>query len=162
MPVTILLISSESAALPIARTLRLDLDAEVEIATNRRAGLASVRRREFSLVLVDDNLAANDNLAVDLLYQNAGGALMVELNFAIASTGRILRQARAALARRAQDHTQARAAAALRLHSELNATLTGLLLESQLALREASPAQAPKIRQVVQLAGDLRQMLRAA
>jgi hypothetical protein len=159
---TILIIAPESAALPVARTLRLDLDSEVEIATNRRAGLASLRRREFSLVLMDENLAAADTVAADLLYQNAAGALMLELNFAISSAGRILRQARGALARCAQDRAQARTAAASLLQSELNATLTGLLLESQLALRDASPTQAPKLRNVVQLAGDLREQLRAA
>jgi hypothetical protein len=161
MPI-LLLIAAEPAALPIARALRLDLDAEVEIAANRHAGLAAVRRREFSLVLIDENLAATGTLATDLLYQNAGGALMVELNFALSRPGRILRQARAALARGAQDRAQARTAAASLLHSELSATLTGLLLESQLALRDASPSQAPKLRNVVQLAGDLRQRLRAA
>ena len=162
MPVTILLIASQSVALPIARALRLDLDAAIEIAANRRAALAALRRGEFALVLVDENLAAIDNVAIDLLYQNARGALVVEINLTLSSTGRILRQARAALARRAQDQAQARAAAAALLQNELNATLAGLLLESELALRQASPAQAPKLRQLVQLAGDLRQLLRAA
>jgi hypothetical protein len=159
---TILIIAPESAAQPVARTLRLDLDAEVETAANRRAGLAALRRREYALVMVDENLAATDTLAADLLYQNAGGALLVEFNFVSSSVGRILRQARGALARRAQDRAQARTAAASLLQSELNATLTGLLLESQLALREATPALAPKLRNVVQLAGDLRERLRAA
>jgi hypothetical protein len=162
MPTTILIIASETPALPVARVLRLDLDAEVEIAPNRRSGLAALRRREFSLVLLDDNLAATETVAVDLIYQNAAGALLLELHFAIATPGRILRQARAALVRRAQDRARSRVAAATLLNSELNATLTGLLLESQLALREASPNQAPKLRQLVQLAGDLRQMLKAA
>jgi hypothetical protein len=162
MQYTILIIAPESAALPVARTLRLDLDAEVEVSTNRRAGLASLRRREFSLVLMDETLAATETEATDLLYQHAGGGLLVELNFALSGPGRILRQARGALARRAQDRAQARTAAASLLQSELNATLTGLLLESQLALREASPTLAPKLRNVVQLAGDLRERLRAA
>ena len=159
---SILLIATEATAAAVARTLRLDLDAEVEIAVNRRAGLAALRRREFSLVLVDESLARVDTVAIDVLYQNAGAALLAELNFGASSPGRILRQARAALARRSQEWAQARMAAATMLQSELNATLTGLLLQSQLALREASPAQEPKLRQVVQLAGDLRQMLRAA
>jgi hypothetical protein len=47
------------------------------------------------------------------------------------------------------------------LQCELNASLAGILLESELALLEASPAQAPKLRHLVQLAGDLRDRLRA-
>jgi hypothetical protein len=162
MPTTILIIAPETVALPVARTLRIDLDAEVEIASNRRAGLAALRRHEFSLVLLDEAVTSPVGSAVDLLYQNAVGTLIVELNFTHWTPGRILRNVRAALSRCAQDRALAHTAAASRLHSELNATLTGLLLESQLALREATPTQAPKLRNVVQLAGDLRQRLRAA
>ena len=55
----------------------------------------------------------------------------------------------------------AHTAATATLHSELNATLAGVLLESELALRDASPLQAPRLRHLVQLAGDLRDRLRA-
>jgi hypothetical protein len=161
MSTTILLIAPESAALPVADALRHDLHAEVEMTPSRRAGLASLRRNDFSLVLIDESLTTPDTASADLIYQNAGGALVVELNFAISSAARIVRQTRAALARRTQDHAQAHAAAATALHSELNATLAGILLESELALREATPAQAPRLRHLVQLAGDLRDRLRA-
>jgi hypothetical protein len=65
------------------------------------------------------------------------------------------------LQRRASDLAQAEAAATQNLHGELNATLAGLLLESQLALRAATPALEPKLRHVVSLASDLRDRLRA-
>jgi signal transduction histidine kinase len=157
---SILLVAPESAALPVADALRHDLHAEVEMTPSPRSALASLRRNEFSLILIDESLATPDTASADLIYQNAGGALVVELNFAISSAARIVRQTRAALARRTQDRAQARAAAAAALQGELNATLAGILLESQLALREASPAQAPKLRHLVQLAGDLRDRLR--
>ena len=54
----------------------------------------------------------------------------------------------------------ARTAAAAALQSELNTVLAGVLLESQLALRDANPAQTPRLRHLVQLAGDLRDRLR--
>lgn len=100
-------------------------------------------------------------MSADLIYQSAGGALVVEVNFAISSAARIVRQIRAALARRTQDRAQAHTAATAELQCELNASLAGILLESELALLEASPAQAPKLRHLVQLAGDLRDRLRA-
>jgi hypothetical protein len=161
MPTTILLIAPESVALPVADALRHDLHAEVEMTPSRRAGVASLRRNDFSLVLIDESLSTPDTAAADLIYQNAGGALVVELNFAISSAARIVRQTRAAVARRTQDQAQALAAAATTLHSELNATLAGILLESELALREATPAQAPRLRHLVKLASDLRDRLRA-
>ena len=159
MPPSILLIAPDAAALPVADALRLDLRAEVETTPNRRSALTSLRRRDFSLVLIDEGLSTADT-AADLLYQNSGPALIVELNFAISSAARIVRQIRAALIRQTHDQAQARTAAAAALHGELNGTLASLLLESEMALREASPAQAPRLRHLVQLASGLRDRLR--
>jgi len=160
MPSPILLIAPESAALAAADALRQGLDMAVEIAANRRAGLAALRRDEYCLVLLDESLAAADAQAVDLLYQNAATAPVLEINFVIAGPQQIVRQARAALARRAHDHAQARAAVTAALHSQLNTSLAGLLLESQLALRETGPRQEEKLKHVVELAEKLRNQLR--
>jgi signal transduction histidine kinase len=162
MPPSILLIAPESVAPPIADALRRDLHAEVETTPSRRTALASLRRNEFALILIDESLATADSASTDLIYQSAGGALIVELNLALSSAGRIVRQAHAALARRAQDLARAHTAAAATLHSELNTILSSVLLESQLALREATPEQAPRLRHLVQLASELRDRLRRA
>jgi hypothetical protein len=158
---SILVIVSNETANPVAAALRRDLDAQVLTAPNRRAGLAALRREEFAVVLLDEALTHGDDVHIDLLYQNAGAASVLEINFAISSAPRLLRQVRAAMARRGHDSAVARKAAASALESELNASLAGLLLESQLALREATPGQAPKLRHLVELAGDLRDRLRA-
>jgi signal transduction histidine kinase len=154
---SILLIAPESAALPVAEALRLDLRAEVEATPNRRFALTALRHRDFSLILVDET---TDTTAADLLYQNAGPALILEINFAISSTARIVRQARAALIRQMQDQAQAQTAAVTALRGELNTSLASLLLESELALRESTPAQTPRLTHLVQLATDLRDRLR--
>jgi hypothetical protein len=161
MPHAILIIAPTLAAEPIADALRTELDAAVEISPHRRAGLAALRRSEFSLVLLEESLAELDPRGADLLYQNAGIAPVLELNFAISKAPRIVRAVRSALAHRAQDGVKARAAAIVTLQNELNASLSGLLLESQLALRDATPAQEPKLRHLVELASDLRNRLRA-
>ena len=160
MSPSILLIATETTAHPVAEALRLELRAEVETTPSRRSALTSLRRRDFSLVLIDEGLAAADTAVADLLYQNSGAALILELNFAISSSARIVRQARAALVRQTQDQAQARIAAAAAIHSELNGSLSSLLLESEMALREANPTQAPRLRHLVQLASDLRDRLR--
>jgi hypothetical protein len=158
---TILIIAPALAAGPIADALRDELDASVEVAPQRRAGLAALRRTEYSLVLLEESLAELDPRGADLLYQNAGAAPVLELNFVISKAPRIVRQARSALAHRVQDGVKARAAAIVALRNELSASLTGILLESELALREASPSQAPKLKNLVELAGGLRNRLRA-
>jgi hypothetical protein len=161
MSPSLLLIAPESAAQPIADALRSELHADVETTPSRRAAITSLRRNDFALVLLDESLASADSATTDLLYQNAGSALVLELNLALSSAARVVRQAHSALARRTRDLASAHAAASAILQSELNNTLAGFLLESQLALRDASPAQTPRLRHLVQLAGDLRDRLRA-
>lgn len=162
MSATILIIAPESAALELSHTLRNDLRAEVFIASHQREALALLRRHEYMLVLLDETLAYNDPAASDLLYQTAGTAMVLEVNFALSGAPRIVRQVRSALLRRTQDQERARLAVLALLQNELNDALAGLLLESQLALRNASPATEPKLRNLVHLADNLRERLRVA
>ncbi|QMV18202.1 hypothetical protein GOB94_05475 [Granulicella sp. 5B5] len=161
MTTTILLVASEIAATPVAAAIRKQLDAEVQIVPSRRSAVALLRRNDFALIILEESLTTADPEAADQLYKAASGALLLEINFVLSNAERIVRHARAALTRRAQDRAQARIAATAALNSELASTLAGLLLQSQLALREAPPAQQPKLRHVVELASDLRDRLRA-
>ena len=161
MSTTILLIAPETAATPVANAIRMQLDAEVQVVSNRRSAIASLRRNEYALIVLEESLTTSDPDAAEQLYKAAVGALLIEVNFVLSNTERIVRQVRSALTRRAQDRAQARAAVTANLTGELASALAGLLLESQLALREAAPAQQPKLRHVVELASDLRDRLRA-
>jgi len=155
----ILLIAPEVVAGPVAESIRRNLDAEVITAENRRSGMASLRRQEFALVILEESFASADPNGTELLYQVAAGAAVLEINFILCGVERILRQVRAALARRVHDRQQASTDVAALICGELNGTLTGLLLETELALREAAPAQQPKLQKVVRLAGSLRERL---
>ena len=75
---------------------------------------------------------------------------------------RLAREVKAALARRDGEHAIARRAAAVELENELKSSVTGLMLESELALREANGSTAldAKLRHLVELAGNLRTRLR--
>ena len=156
----VLLIAPEPAGTSIALHLRSELQLEIAEHTEIRGSVPALRREDFALVLLDENLAAADPQATEALYLAARTAPVVELNFAISRADRVTRQVKAALSRRSQDESKARTAAALSLGNELNASLTGLLLESQLALRDAGPALAPALRQLIDLAGELRAHLR--
>ena len=157
----ILVIGPEAASRGIAEALRRTLGVVVSWASNRRGGLSTLRREPFALVLLDSGLAAADPEGTELLLQNAGEAPLLEIDFATAPGEHVVERARIALQRRAQDERRARERATADLAAELRSMLSGLLLESQLALREARPDQAPKLRHLVQMAGDLRDRLRA-
>lgn len=161
MTQTILMITAVSGAQDCAGEMERQLKLKVELASTRKEGLAALRRREYSAVILDDSLAESDPTGADLLWKHSGLAVPLQINFAIASVSRLVREARAALARRAQEQALAMRAAAGTLEGELRSTITGLLLQAQLAL--ADPALPPqtvvKLKVVAELAGTLRRQL---
>ena len=161
MSQTVLMITAIAGAESCAATLARQLKLPVEIAHNRKTGLSALRRREYSIVIVDDSIAEADPDGAELLWKHAGLAVPLQINFAISGCARIGREVGAALQRREQEQALAMRAAASSFQSELKSTVTGLLLQSQLALDEPSvpPQLASKLKMMVELAGSLRRQL---
>ena len=130
------------------------LAMEVEIAEGRKAALAALRHREYAAVVVDETMAECDPAAAEAIWEHAGLAIPMQINFALSG---------AALHRREREQTLARRAAAAAIETELKTTVAGLLLNSQLALSgsEVSSPITDKLRVVADLAGSLRQQLSA-
>src|SRR5580658_3436980 len=161
---SVLIISSMADAAGFAASLGTTLECAVNVATTCRSGLMALRHHEYSVVVVDDCLAEANPAAADLLWQSFGMAVPVQINFAISGGSRLAREVQAAIARREQQQVLALRAAAAHLESELKSTVTGLLLQSQLALAEPelTPKLAGKLTLVAELAGSLRQRLEGA
>lgn len=157
----LLMITSILGAENCAAALANQLGFSVEIVGSRREGLARLRRREYTLVVVDDAIAEADPEGAELLWKHSGLAVPLQVNFAISGTSRLVREVRAVLARREQEQALAMRAAAMAVESELRDTVTGLILHSQLALREPalSPELSAKLKTVAELAGSLQQRL---
>lgn len=160
MAVSILLVAPEPPAGAVAQALRRELDLRVHIAPHGRSALTALRREDFQLIVLEDNLAAAEPDAAAALFAGAGTAPVLEMNFGLCGVNRILRQVRSALRRRAENEAKARLAVAHSLQNELNASLAGLLLESQLALRGAGPEMVPTLQNLIELASELREQLR--
>jgi len=137
------------------------LDMPCELANSRKAAISALKRGQYSAVVLDEGIADSDPAGVDLLWEQAGLAVPVQVSFALAGAQRLAREIRMALQRRERDRALAHEAAAAAIQTELKSTLSGLLLHSQLALadREVSPPLAEKLRVVADLAGALRQQL---
>jgi len=159
----VLIVSTLEDAQRCADEMARALSATVEVATSRRTSLAALRRGGYDVVAVDRAMIEADPEWADRLWRQAGTALPVEMNLAVSGCPRVVRELRAALARCEQERAHARKAAATELSNELKSSVTGLLLQSQLAQREpsVSPELAPKLRQLVELAGAVRELLRA-
>ena len=159
----ILMVTGVEGARNCAAVVGAQLGMEVEVAEGRKAALAALRRREFSAVVVDETMAECDPAAAETIWEHAGLAIPLQINFALSGAARLIREIRSALHRREREQALARRAAAAAIETELKGTVAGLLLNSQLALSgsEVSSPIADKLRMVADLAGNLRQQLSA-
>jgi len=160
---SILLVTGIEGARNCAAVVGAQLGMEVEVAEGRKAALAALRRREFAAVVMDETMAECDPSAAETVWDRAGLAIPMQINFSLSGAARLIREIRAALHRREREQMLARRAAAAAIESELKTTVAGLLLHSQLALSgsEASSPIAERLRMVADLAGSLRQQLSA-
>lgn len=162
MTQTALLVTTIAGAENCATAIGRQLGLTVELAPNRRAALAALRRREYAVIVLDESLVESDPAGAEVLWQQAGLAIPLQVNLGISGCNRVLREVRSALQRREREQSLAMRAAARLMEGEMNTTLTGLLLQTQLALAEPGlpPQAASKLQQVVELAGVLRKQLR--
>jgi hypothetical protein len=160
---SILIISGIEGVRNCAEVFSKQLEMKVEIAECRRAALAALRQREYVAVVMDETLADCDPAGADAIWERTGLAIPLQINFAVSGAARIVREIRAALHRREREQAKALEAAAASIERDLKNTVSGLLLQSQLALSQGGvpAAVAEKLRKVADLAGTLRQQLSA-
>jgi hypothetical protein len=160
---SILMVTGIEGARNCATFVAAQIGMDVEVAEGRKSALAALHRREHSVVVIDDSLAECDPAAADKIWERAGLAIPLQINFAITGAARLVREIRAALHRREREQALARRAAAEAVEAEWKEVITGLLLHSQLALSGGGiPAQtAERLRAVTDFAGDLRRELSA-
>ncbi len=160
---SILIVTGIEGAQNCAAVAGAQMGMEVEVAAGRKAALALLRRHEYAAVVVDETMAECDPAAAEAIWEHAGLAIPMQINFALSGAARLISEIRAALHRREREQTLARRAAAAAIETELKTTVAGLLLNSQLALSgsEISSPITEKLRVVADLAGSLRQQLSA-
>ncbi len=161
---SVLIVSPLVEATRAAASLESHLACSVNLVTSYRTALIALRHREYSVVVVDDCVAEGNPAAAEQLWQSLGMALPVQINFAFYGAPRLAREVQAAIGRREQQQVLAMRAAAMQLENDLKTTVTGLLLQSQLALAEPqlTAKLTGKLEMVAELAGSLRRRLERA
>lgn len=147
----------EGTAAGLAAGLGITLDH----APTRAAALRLLERREYAVVILDEMLADADPEGAGVLWNRAGLAIPLQINFAVAGSARLEREVRAALGRRQREEHLATTAAAAAVDAELKNAITGLLLESQLALAEEGipPQVESRLKTLAGIADRLRSRL---
>ena len=160
----VLIVTGMEGAENCAATLSRLLGMECDAAQGRKSALSAFKRGDYAAVVMDEALVDGDPAGADQIWECAGLAIPVQINFALTGVQRLAREIRMALSRGERERTLARAAAAAAIESELKSTVAGLLLHSQLALadREVPAPVAEKLRVVADLAGSLREQLAPA
>lgn len=162
---TVLIVTAIPTAASFAEALSQGADVVVEVVQSRRAALARLRRGCFRALLVDASLNNAETTTNDILWQNASRAVPIEVNLSALGALGVIRMLRSIVDGMQRAETHARDAARVQLAAELRSPLTGLLLHSQLLLREATDgkrtAQVPAaaLREIHSIAEELRSRL---
>lgn len=162
MEKTVLIVTAMEGAENLARAISREADAIVEIARSRRAALARLRRGPVIALLLDSVLSDAEVVTSDIVWQNADGAVPLEIPLASLGAVGVVRLLQSVLEGRRHAEIMGRKQAAAAVAEELQSTVTSLLLESDLLLRDKalSPNLAEKARVVRELADSLRVRLR--
>ncbi|MGB6742576.1 MAG: hypothetical protein WBE38_02880 [Terracidiphilus sp.] len=158
----ILMVTGMETARNCADAVGAQLGMEVDVVEGRKAALSALRRGEFAAVVVDETTAECDPASAEAIWEHAGLAIPLQINFALSGTSRLVREIRAGLHRREREQSLARRAATEEIEAELKSTVAGLLLHLQLALNNGNEVPAPmadRLRVMADLAGNLRQKL---
>ena len=157
----ILMVTAITGAENCAAVLSKQFGMPVETAASRKEALAALRRRAFSILVIDESLVDSREDGADSLLKHSGLAIPLEMNFAISGCGRLVREVRAALSRRDREHEVALSAAATSIESELRETVAGLLLQTQLAIAEPGVSRPllERLQLILESAVSLRQKL---
>ena len=157
----ILLVTTSERASECAQALNEATGEGVAVAESLPQAAALLRAEDYRAVVVDQYLLENEPRETLTTFERLGTAILVQVNLAITGMERLVREVRAAVQRRQREEVRARQAALAKLHSELNGTITALLLSSELALGtlELRPAAAEKLQSIHERVKKLRQQL---
>ena len=112
---SILMVTGIEGARNCGAAVSTQLGMEVEVAENRRAALAILKRREFLRGgIVTKRMAECDPAAAEAIWAQSGLAIPLQINFALSGAMRLVREIKAALYRREREQALASRAAAVR------------------------------------------------
>ncbi len=160
----ILLVSTSSKARECAAALEQGTGHKTHVATSVPQALTRMQAADYDGLAIDQTLLEVDFRALDTLLNHCGIAMPVHVNLALHGAERVVRELQVALRRAEQERQMAAHTAERLLRGELSSELTGILLNSELALRQASisPDVAEKVKSVRELAEKMRSRLRVA
>jgi hypothetical protein len=160
----ILLVTPSGRAAECAAALHTATEEEISVAGSLARATTLLRTDNYLAVVLDQHLAETGSDESETMLKHLGTAVPVHVNLAIMGMERLVREVRGSLHRRRRDEVRARRAVVSSLWSELNGTVTALLLSSELALEtpDLPVGAAEKMGSVRRLVNELRSQLESA
>ncbi len=160
----ILLVTSTARAGECAAALHNATGEEVAIAETLARATALLRAEDYRAVVLDQHLMETEPDESRTTIEHLGTAIPVQVNLAICGMERLVREVQVAVQRRQREEVKARRAALGKLQSELNSTVTALLLSSELALEtpDLPSVASERLQTIHELVNKLRWQLGSA
>jgi hypothetical protein len=160
----ILLVTTSSRAKECAAALEQGTGHKTHVASSVPQAVTKMQAAEFDGLAIDQSLLESDFRALDTLLNRCGIAIPLYVNLALHSNERVVREVQVALRRAEKEKLMATRTAEQVLRNQLRSQVTGILLNSELALRQKSisPDVAEKVRSVRELAEKMRSQLEIA
>jgi hypothetical protein len=157
----ILLVTPSERRENCAQVLQQATGHPTHVANTLQASIGRLRSQEYAAVVIDQFLLDTEPDECDLMLRHLGSAVPIYVNCAISGAERIAREVRSALSRRQREEQAARRSAEQAIWSELNESVTAMLLSCDLALAThgLGAQAAEKIRVVRDLAAEIRSRL---
>jgi hypothetical protein len=157
----ILIVTPNLGAGARAEALRRATGEEIVLAENMRQAATLLGAESYLAVVLDQYLLETEAEETEMVMRHLGTAIPLQVNMAISGVERLAREVRAAVQRRKREEVTARSAAVSSLRSELNDTVTALLLSCKLTLGVAGlpSAAIEKLQSAHELVNRLRSQL---
>jgi len=154
-----LLVTASSRAHECAAALEQGTGHKTQIASSVPQAITRLRNAEYEAMGIDQSLLEADFQALDTLLNHAGTAMPIYLNLSLHGTARIVREAQVAFRRSEKEKHTALRTVERELRNQLRGEVTGILLTSQLVLR--NPALPADVACKLQLVQEMAEKMRA-
>ena len=157
----ILLVTTSARGRECAAALDCGTGHKTQVAATVPQALGHMQTAEYEVLAIDQSLLEADLRALDTLLNHAGVAVPLYVNLALHSGERVAREAQAALERAVKEKRAALQCVERELRNLLRSEITGILLTSQLALRNSAlPADVvTKLQLMHEMAEKMRTQL---
>ena len=154
----ILLVTTSSRAQECASAMEQGTGHKTQVAGSVPQALTRLRNTDYEALAIDQSLLESDFRALDTLLNHAGTAMPIYVNLSLCSSERVVREAQVALRRSEKEKRTALRTVERDLRNQLRSEVTGILLTSELALR--NPAIPPDVAAKLQLVQDMAEKMR--